>query len=74
MENNKDRTPWYLWPFKLIWDLALGILKLTGRLVGALIGLAILIVGVVLSITVIGAIIGVPLVILGLMLMVRSIF
>ena len=72
--EEKRKIPFLLWPFWALFQLVLWILEFTGRLVGAILGLVIVIVGVVLSITVIGAIIGVPLIILGLMLTVKAIF
>jgi hypothetical protein len=50
------------------------ILKLTGRLLGAILGTTLVAVGIILTLTVVGAIIGVPFIILGFLLMVRSIF
>ena len=73
MKENRN-IPFLLWPFWALFQLTLWILKFTGRLVGAILGLVLVIIGVVLTITVIGAIIGVPLVVLGLMLMGKSIF
>ena len=67
-------VPWILWPFYAVAQLITGILKLTGRLLAALIGFVLLVLGGVLCLTVIGAILGVPLLIFGLMLMVRAIF
>ena len=52
----------------------IGIIALTVRLVGAILGLVFLIVGVVLTVTVIGAIVGVPFIIFGLLLVIRSLF
>jgi uncharacterized membrane protein (DUF106 family) len=72
--EEKRRIPLLLWPFWALFQLVLWILKFTGRLVGAILGLVIAIVGVVLTITVIGAIIGVPMVLLGIMLMIKAIF
>lgn len=72
--EEKRRIPFLLWPFWALFQLVLWILKFTGRLVGAILGLVIAIVGVVLTITIIGAIIGVPLVVLGIMLMIKAIF
>ena len=69
--DKRKQTPWFLWPFAALWQLTAGILTLTGRLVAALLGLVIMIVGVVLTITVIGAIIGIPLIIFGFLLVVR---
>ena len=73
-ENSPRRTPWFLWPFVAIWDLLALLLGLTGRLVAGVLGLAIMIVGAVLTLLVISAPIGIPLVIFGFLLMVRSIF
>ena len=56
MTENKKRVPWYLWPFWLIYQLTLGILKITGRILGAVLGLVVLILGALLCATVIGAI------------------
>jgi hypothetical protein len=72
--TDKKKTPWFLWPFVAIWDLITWILKLTGRLVAAVLGLVLMIVGALLTVTVIGAIVGIPLIIFGFLLMVRSIF
>ena len=72
--ENEKHVPWYLWPFWAVWMLLTGILKLTGRLVAVILGLALMVVGVVVSLTVIGAIIGVPLFITGLLLALRGFF
>jgi len=48
--------------------------KLTGRLVAAILGLVLMIVGVILCLTVIGAILGIPLLIFGFLLMIRGFF
>lgn len=74
MITEKRKVPWFLWPFWVVWRLVIGIIAVTGRLVGAIIGLVLMIVGVILTITIIGAIVGIPLIIFGFLLMVRSIF
>jgi len=68
------KTPWYLVPFAALWNLVVSIVGLTGRLVAVLLGLAFLILGVILTITVVGAILGIPLIIFGLLLMVRGLW
>jgi hypothetical protein len=68
------RVPWFLWPLWLPFWLAGGVLSLTGRLVGALLGMALVAAGMLLTLTVVGAIVGVPLAFLGLLLMCRSVF
>ena len=74
MTEERQRTPWFLWPFVAIWDLITWILQLTGRLVAGILGLVFMIVGAILTVTVIGAVVGLPLIIFGFALMVRSIF
>jgi hypothetical protein len=74
MNNSTQQTPWLLWPFKMLMSLIEGIIKLTGRLVAAVIGLAIMIVGVVLTALVITAPLGIPMIVFGFLLMVRGIF
>lgn len=74
MADNKKRTPWILWPFVALWRLITWILELTGRLVAAILGFVLMVVGVILTVTVVGAVIGLPLIIFGFMLMIRSIF
>ena len=72
MTNNKKRVHWLLYPFWLLWRLVIWIIEATGRLIGVILGLVLMIVGVLLSLTVIGAIIGIPLIIFGFMLAIRS--
>ncbi len=74
MTKEPQGTPWILWPFVALWKLVAGIIKLTGRLVAAIVGVVLMIAGVALSLTVIGAIVGVPLLIFGFMLTVRGLF
>ena len=73
-ESKHSNVAWYLWPFVGLWRLVAFILEFTGRIVGVVLGLVLIIVGIVLTLTVVGAIVGVPLIILGGLLMVRGIF
>lgn len=73
-KKQEKRTPWFLWPFVALWDLLAFILGLTGRLVAAVLGLALMIVGIILTVTLIAAPVGIPLIIFGFLLMLRSIF
>jgi hypothetical protein len=66
--------PWYLWPFWAIWRLLSFIVELTGRLVAVVLGLVLMIVGALVSLTVIGAVIGVPLILIGFLLVLRGFF
>jgi len=74
MEKEKKKIPWYLYPFWLIWRLVVIIIEFTGRIVGAVIGLVLMIIGVIISLTVVGAIVGIPLIIFGFLLTIRALF
>jgi len=69
-----ERVPWYLWPFYAIWRLLTWIVKLTGRLIAIILGLAMIIIGAVLCITVILLPLGVPLIIFGFLIALRGLF
>jgi hypothetical protein len=73
-DQNKKRVHWLLYPFWLIWRLVVWIIEATGRLIGAILGLVLMIVGVLLTLTVVGAIVGIPLIIFGFLLIIRSLF
>ena len=70
----RRNAPWFLWPFAVLWDLLAFVLRLTGRLIGIVLGLVLLGLGIALSLTVVGAPIGVPLAVLGFLLLLRGIF
>lgn len=63
-----------LWPFMLIFNLISGIINLTGRFIGIVLGMVLMMLGLVATITIIGGIIGIPLIIFGFLLMIKSIF
>ena len=73
-EHPRHRTPWFLWPFVALWNLIVGIVALTGRLVAVLLGLVLLIVGGILTALIITAPIGLPLALFGLLLIVKGLF
>jgi len=70
----RQKSPWFLWPFILVWDLLALVLNLIGRVLAGILGLALMILGITLIITINGAPVGIPLSILGFLLMIRSIF
>jgi len=74
MKKQEHKIPWFLWPFWLIWKLVIGIIGFTGRIVGAILGLVLMIAGVLISLTVVGAIVGIPLILFGVLLTIRSLF
>lgn len=72
--QTKRQIHWALWPLAAIWKLLAVIVELTGRFVAMVLGIVLIIVGAIVSLTIIGAIIGVPLAIIGLLLLLRGIF
>jgi hypothetical protein len=73
-EKDEKRVPLLLWPFYAIWRLVALILEITGRLIGVVLGLVLLILGLLVSLTVVGAVVGIPLMILGMLLILRALF
>jgi len=70
----KKSTPWFLWPFVALWRLVTWILELTGRLLAIVLGVVIMILGVLATVTVVGAVVGVPLILFGGLLTLRGLF
>ena len=70
----KRKIPWFLWPFWALWKLVCGIVEFTGRIVAVILGLVLMIVGVVISLTIVGAVVGIPIVIVGFLLTLRGLF
>jgi hypothetical protein len=61
-------------PFVAVWRLLGALLKITGRIVLAVLGLAFMAVGLALVGTIIGAVLGIPLMVLGLAMTLRAVF
>lgn len=63
-----------LWPFRALWALLTTLIQLVGRIVALALGLVLMIVGAILTVTVVGAVVGLPVAIVGLLLVMRSLF
>ena len=74
MRRRFRRTPWIFRPFAALWRLVAGLVGMTGRMIGAAVGLVLLVLGALLTATVLGAVVGIPLLFLGGMIVVRSLF
>jgi hypothetical protein len=72
--SEEKKTPWFAWPFVALWRFLTWILELTGRLVVIILGIVLMILGAVATLTVLGAIVGVPLIIFGFLLTLRGLF
>lgn len=73
-EDGARKTPLLLLPLVWLWRLLGFVIVLTGRIVCALLGLALMVAGVALAMSVIGAPAGIPLSVLGFLLLVRALF
>jgi hypothetical protein len=75
MNDKNDRSvPILLWPFYALWRFVTLILNIVGRILCALIGIALMTAGVAITLSVIGAPIGIPLASLGFLLIIRALF
>ena len=75
MNEAKDSgVPILLWPFYAIWRLLTFILKAIGRLLCGLLGIALMAVGIGITMSVVAAPIGIPLAAFGFLLLIRAIF
>ena len=73
-ERVEPHIPLLLRPFYALWKLVTLILAITGRIICAVLGIAAMIVGVAISLSVVGAVIGIPLAAFGFLLTVRALF
>ncbi len=73
-DSTQSSVPILLWPFYAIWRLLTLILNLIGRVISALVGIALMVGGVAITLSVVGAPIGIPLASLGFLLLIRALF
>jgi len=73
-ENEEKRIPWILWPFYAVWRLLTFILNITGRVISAFIGLALMAAGISITLSIVGAPLGIPMAAFGFLLLVRALF
>jgi hypothetical protein len=74
MSSDDRQIPWLLWPFFAIWRLLTLILEITGRIICAILGLALMAAGVAVTLSIVAAPIGIPLAVFGFLLLIRAIF
>ncbi len=72
--QDERRVPILLWPFYAIWRFLTFVLNVVGRLLCALLGIALMFAGVAVTLSVVGAPIGIPFAALGFLLLIRAIF
>lgn len=73
-ESTQNNIPLLLWPFYAIWRLLTFVLNITGRVICLVLGIALMMGGVAIALTVVGAPPGIALTALGFLLVVRALF
>jgi len=73
-DREEKNPPWLLWPFVAVWSLLTWVLKVTGRIICGVLGLAFMFVGVTAALSVVAAPLGLPIAFLGMLLVVRALF
>ena len=74
MSSDDRQVPWLLWPFYAVWRLLTLILEITGRIICAVLGLALMAAGVAVTLSIVAAPIGIPLAVFGFLLLIRALF
>ena len=73
-DSTQNSVPILLWPLYAIWRLLTFVLNLIGRVICALLGIAMMVSGVAIALSVVGAPAGIPLAALGFLLLIRALF
>ncbi len=73
-DSTRNSVPILLWPLYAIWRLLSFVLNLIGRVICALLGIAMMVSGVAIALSVVGAPAGIPLAALGFLLLIRALF
>ena len=73
-EHDDSPVPILLWPFYAVWRLLTLILNITGRIICAVAGIAFMMLGGAIALSVVAAPVGIPLAAFGFLLLVRSLF
>ena len=73
-ESGEKRVPLLLWPFYAIWRLLTFILEVIGRFLAAILGLALMFIGGVITMTLVMAPLGIPIAVFGFLLLIRALF
>jgi len=73
-DSSETHIPILLWPFYAVWRLLTFVMSVVGRLLCAVLGLAVMVAGVLVTMSIVGAPIGIPLASVGFLLLIRALF
>ncbi len=74
MSDTDRNVPILLWPFYAVWRLVTFVLMAVGRILCALLGIAVMILGGVIAMTFVAAPVGIAIAAFGFLLVVRALF
>lgn len=74
MSDSDRNVPILLWPFYAVWRVLTFILELVGRLLCAVLGIALIVAGVAVTMTILAAPVGIAIAVFGFLLLVRALF
>ena len=74
MSDTDRNVPILLWPFYAVWRVVTFVLMAVGRLLCALLGIAVMILGGVIAMTIVAAPVGIAIAAFGFLLVVRALF
>ncbi len=73
-QSARETAPWIFWPIAAVWDLLAFVVRLTGRIIGVLLGLALIVLAIPIGLTVVGLPLAIALLIVGFLLLWKSLF
>jgi len=73
-DSSETHIPILLWPVYAVWRLLTFVMSVVGRLLCAVLGLAVMVAGVLVTMSIVGAPIGIPLASVGFLLLIRALF
>lgn len=62
------------WPFRLLYKIGMFFISLVGKTISLMLGLVLLVLGILISMTIVGLVIGLPLIMMGLSIMLSALF
>ena len=74
MSDTDRNVPILLWPFYAVWRVVTFVLMAVGRLLCALLGIAVMILGGIIAMTIVAAPVGIAIAAFGFLLVVRALF
>ena len=62
------------WPFRLLYKIGMFFISLVGKTISLMLGLVLLVLGILISMTIVGLVIGLPFIMMGSLIMLSALF